>query len=162
MLVGVKNTAVDKSIVQFIRKICEGFVDNDPYTFFLSPFYQAQQIGFWNIIAAWIVGVDKDKVLDIFIIKELDQVIGSIRIIVIIRNKIDRVNSAVTIWIFFKRGSDKAHLSVEKSHKALYKLCRAVADQDVLVRNSEVFCRQKAVYPHSAWIFGKKRIEIGS
>ena len=148
-------------VVKFIREVSKRLVDDESDTMLPCPINEPEKIFKRNVVAAWIVRVDHDQILDLLISEEIHKVICRICIVPVIWYEVNGLFSVVSVGILVKCGSYESRSSVQKTHEGLDQFRRAVSYHYVFLMYGEVFCGEKRIDPHAAGILCEQSIKAG-
>lgn len=152
---------VDKGVVFLLREVREGFVQDEGDALFFGPADQLFNARFGNVVAAGVVRVHQDQVLDFGILEILDNVFRGVGVVFVIGGVGDAVVFVVSVGVFLESGADEAGFAFQLVHEGLDELRRAVAHADVLFVDAEVLCGQEAVDILARGILGQEGIKAG-
>ena len=89
------------------------------------------------------------------------QILCRVTEIRIFRNVNHRLLLAVTVGIFFKGGTHKAHRAGLLGHKGLNQLSGAVAHQHIFQMDAKILRRQQRIDPHTGGVLRQKLLKAG-
>ena len=93
--------------------------------------------------------------------KEIYQILSSIAITIVLRDKCHQLLFGQTIRIFLKGRTDDAHFAFQVFHQNLNQFCSAIAWDDVILSDAKTLAGDEGVNFHTRGIFREQCLEIG-